>query len=64
MKNAHSQFRLRLPPPLKAWIEKEAEANYSTINAAITSMLLLHQRQVEKDRATERRNKRNSVSTN
>jgi vancomycin resistance protein YoaR len=51
MKDNSCQFRLRLPLPLKVWIEKEAEANYSTINAAITTMLVSYQRQVERDRA-------------
>jgi hypothetical protein len=44
-------FRLRLPAPLKAWVEREAEANYMSLNGQIVAMLIAQQQQVTTHRA-------------
>jgi hypothetical protein len=45
------QIRLRLPAPLKAWVEREAAANYTTMNGQVVAMLIAQQQQVTTHRA-------------
>lgn len=39
VKHTHPQFKLRIPPSLKRWLETEAESNHRSISGQIIYLL-------------------------
>jgi hypothetical protein len=51
LNDSPSHFRLRIPAPLKVWINAEAEKHSGSINSEIVRALIGHRERVEKSRA-------------